>query len=155
MIAKALIDTRPDVVKHCAHDGSTPLILSSECGHVDVVRFLLETLLLKAHEMEITSLKLHFIASGKGHVEVVKNWSELEQSLNMARAIDGWTNSRRSGERARGHCLNVTRTRTNTIPNGTKASAAGLSGCACVANAHEVRRKGGGMGQTRKCKALE
>ncbi len=37
-----------------------------------------------------------------------------------------------------------TRTRTNTIPDGTKASAAGLSGCACV-----TRMRSGEKGEVR------
>jgi hypothetical protein len=47
-----------------------------------------------------------------------------------------------------------TRTRTNTIPNGTKANAAGLSGCACVTRMRSGE-KGEVLGQARKCKALE
>ncbi len=42
----------------------------------------------------------------------------------------------------------------STIPNGTKASAAGLSGCACV-TCMRSGEKGEVLGQTRKCKALE
>ena len=56
-----------------------------------------------------------------------------------------------------------TRTRTDNIPYGTEVSAAGLSGCACVACNEvkvkkEVRREGGkskAAGQAQKNKALQ
>jgi hypothetical protein len=47
-----------------------------------------------------------------------------------------------------------TRTRTNTIPNGTQANAARLSGCECVTRIRSGVKKGG-MGKARKFKALE
>ena len=46
-----------------------------------------------------------------------------------------------------------TRTRTNTIPNDTKANAAGLSGCACVRH-NGSDDKGGSIWQTQKHKAF-